>query len=566
METIKKLLKFSRLKPSLSSQLLIAFGLSLTTVGFTTLFVNYLLIQENLKAAIKKEAQVLTQTLVFSTESALDVGYQSILRRVVQNYGIFFEVEEIAIIDPQGKILASSNQKYLHKFYQSEYPEFVLSMEQAAKTGIEQNFQMIRGGQPVLVEILPFSSTLFHAPGLRGLVIVILDLKQMQKQAWQTFSHSTTTLFSGGLIIMGVMGFLIEKMVLKPLRELNQAVISSKEKGVLEFSVASLPNNEIRSVAKTFEITFKELKAYEKSLQNFNEQLELEVEFRTQEFKEANDQLELEIIERAKIEKELRNFTEKLKVSNRELEDFAYVASHDLQEPLRKIQTFGDRLISKYGDSLGERGQDYLARMQNAAGRAQTLIIDLLSFSRVTTKAKPFVKVDLEDIIQGVLSDLEIKIEQVEGKIEIEPLPKIEADSLQMRQLFQNLIGNALKFHREYIPPQIKIYANLVDRTNSKDVSHHQWLQIFVEDNGIGFEEKYTDRIFNVFQRLHGRGTYEGTGVGLAICRKIVERHGGTITAQSELDYGAIFCVTLPIQQSTNSNQTNNLSIDDQQT
>lgn len=262
-----------------------------------------------------------------------------------------------------------------------------------------------------------------------------------------------------------------------------------------------------------------------------------------------------DVTERRRAEDELRLFSAKLERSNHELQEFASVASHDLQEPLRKIQAFGDRLRNKCFESLGEDGRDYLRRMQSAAERMQTLINDLLSFSRVETKSQPFTTVDLASVTGEVLSDLEIQIERVAAVVEVGGLPVIEADRLQMRQLLQNLIGNALKYHRDGVPLVVKVYGRvLLERRQSpRDgaAAAGQLCQLFVEDNGIGFDEKYLDRIFTVFQRLHGRQTYAGTGVGLAICRKIVERHGGHITARSAPGRGATFVVTLPTRQLT---------------
>ena len=258
-----------------------------------------------------------------------------------------------------------------------------------------------------------------------------------------------------------------------------------------------------------------------------------------------------DITERKQTEETLRQFTIRLEQSNRELQDFASVASHDLQEPLRKIQSFGDLLISEFGHCLPDTGQQYLQRMQNAAARMQTLINDLLAFSRITTKAQPFVPVDLAKIAQEVLSDLEVQIQRVGGRVDIGPLPTVDADPLQMRQLLQNLISNSLKFHQPDVPPRITLQAQTLqqqDASNDK-APVSEICQIQVSDNGIGFEEKYLDRIFTVFQRLHYRNEYEGTGVGLAICRKIAERHGGSITAISKLGEGATFIVTLPLQQ-----------------
>ncbi len=244
-----------------------------------------------------------------------------------------------------------------------------------------------------------------------------------------------------------------------------------------------------------------------------------------------------EIIERRIAEEKLKIYTAELERSNNELQNFAYVSSHDLQEPLRKIQMFGDRLIYRYRDHLDERGQDYLDRMQNAASRMQTLIEDLLAFSRVITKSQPFTRVRLTQIVEEVVGDLEGQLKDVNGRVELNHLPIIKADPTQMRQLFQNLISNGLKYHRPEGSPVVKIWS---------EVNESGTVTIYIADNGIGFDEKYLDRIFNVFQRLHGRSTYEGTGVGLAICKRIVERHNGHLTARSKKGDGATFIVTLP--------------------
>jgi two-component system sensor kinase FixL len=246
-----------------------------------------------------------------------------------------------------------------------------------------------------------------------------------------------------------------------------------------------------------------------------------------------------DITERKKAEEQLQKFAVELERSNSELQDFAAVASHDLQEPLRKIQSFADELKTNIGGDIGDDNLDTLERMIAAAGRMRTLINDLLAFSRVTTQAKPFVPVNLETTVNEVLSDLEARMRDTGGNIEVGSLPTIDADAMQMRQLFQNLIGNSLKFHRPGIAPAIKISGTNGGRN----------LQLTIRDNGIGFDEKYLDRIFTVFQRLHGRNEFEGTGIGLAICRKIVERHGGEITANSSPGNGATFTITLPTKQ-----------------
>ncbi len=251
-----------------------------------------------------------------------------------------------------------------------------------------------------------------------------------------------------------------------------------------------------------------------------------------------------DITRRKEAEKIIQAREQALLRSNQELEKFAYIASHDLQEPLRKVQAFSDRLKTKYGSQLEGAGLDYIERMTNAAGRMRTLITDLLAFSRVSTKGAEFAKTNLNDVLLGVLDDLEIRISETGARIEYDPLPAIDADALQLRQLFQNIIGNALKFQKPDEPIRITIKHSI---RKGKDIDGFttKMCNITIADNGIGFEQQFADKIFDVFQRLHNRTEYEGTGVGLAICRRIVERHGGTIRAESLPGQGATFYISI---------------------
>ncbi|WP_437979128.1 ATP-binding protein [Sorangium sp. So ce295] len=233
-----------------------------------------------------------------------------------------------------------------------------------------------------------------------------------------------------------------------------------------------------------------------------------------------------------------------LEQRNRELEQFAYVSSHDLQEPLRKIVAFGDRLKERCSEALDDRGRDYLERMQSAARRMQLLVSDLLEFSRLTTRGKPFEVVKLDQVVQAALSDLEVAIERSGGKIDVGELATIDGDSVQMRQLFQNLLGNALKFHGKGVPPRVKIWGRVEDAGEAGAPAIYE---LHVEDNGIGIDPKYSERIFTVFERLNPRAEYEGTGIGLAICKKIAERHHGSIQVKSEPGRGSDFVIRLPM-------------------
>lgn len=256
-----------------------------------------------------------------------------------------------------------------------------------------------------------------------------------------------------------------------------------------------------------------------------------------------------DLTEQKKNEEQLRKYAAELERSNRELENFAYVSSHDLQEPLRKIRTFGSRIQEREGDQLSEKGQDYLNRMLNASVRLQQLIDDLLAFSRVASRAKPFAELSLETTLEEVKSDLELSIQEHQARLEIGPLPTIEADRTQMRQLFQNLLSNAIKFRQEDQQPHIRIWTEpFLEPPKSSHAPPRQMYRIMVKDNGIGFDEKYMGKIFNIFQRLEGR-KYPGSGIGLAICRKIALRHNGELTASSKPGHGATFTITLPAQQ-----------------
>ncbi len=261
------------------------------------------------------------------------------------------------------------------------------------------------------------------------------------------------------------------------------------------------------------------------------------------DLEKAVKQLQLE-------KRELHEFAAGLEQRNRDLQDFVYITAHDLQEPLGLIQAFGERLSSRYGDTLSEHGRLYLQRIESTAARMQNLIQGLLRYSRVTTEAHSFVETDLGEIVREVLADLEVRIEQSGTRIEVGELSVIDSDPLQMRQLFQNLVGNALKFRRNGKTSVVKISSELLPAAAGRE-----YCRITVQDNGIGFDAKYQHRIFNIFQRLHKRIEYEGTGIGLTICKMIVERHAGMIEARGEPGTGATFIIKLPCRQTGDTRQ-----------
>ncbi len=248
-----------------------------------------------------------------------------------------------------------------------------------------------------------------------------------------------------------------------------------------------------------------------------------------------------DITERKQIDQELREFTTQLQRSNQELKNFAYIVSHDLQEPLRKMKSFAQLLAREFPEQFtdNEKAHRYLDYIIDAAGRQRTMIEALLNYSRLGRNDSPKVSIDLNAVVENVLKDLSLPIAEAQAKVTVSDLPTVQASATQMAQLFLNLIGNGIKFQGE-APPRIRIEAQL---------QAEEWL-VSVQDNGIGIKPLYAERIFQIFQRLHSRSKYPGTGISLAICRKIVENHDVPIWVVSEPGQGSTFYFTLPVSPS----------------
>jgi signal transduction histidine kinase len=258
----------------------------------------------------------------------------------------------------------------------------------------------------------------------------------------------------------------------------------------------------------------------------------------------------LDISDLKQTQQKLESTIHELKQTNHNLNQFAYVASHDLQEPLRKITAFGGFLTDRLGQDTDETVRDVVARMQKSAQRMQELVKDLLTYSRLTAQPKGFSVVPLNHTLQKALEDLLPLINKTEALIDVDLLPTVPGDAIQLQQLFFCLLNNALKFHNPDLPPQITISAELITSDNLPpplQKTKQSFVAISVADTGIGFDEKYLDRIFTIFQQLHGREHYGGTGIGLAIARRVTENHGGTLTARSEPGKGAVFTAWLPV-------------------
>lgn len=314
-------------------------------------------------------------------------------------------------------------------------------------------------------------------------------------------------------------------------------IFKGYESGAVEYITKPVDTDLLILKVKTF------LKIYEQQnqLKEMKNLLSKEIKIR----KEAQDNLEIKITERTK-ELVLKN--EELELKNHELQQFSWVVSHDLNEPIRKIQIF-IKIIKDLYLSKDEKAVDYVNRTIKSAERMQTLITDLLAYSRLSSKVQPE-KTDLNIVLQEVLSDFDYLIESKGAVIKTNVLPTIDSISSQLRQVFQNLIGNALKFSNNTNSPLIEITSELIETKSfdGKPSPEGKYCRIIVKDNGIGFDEVYLDRIFIIFQSLNDRQTYEGTGIGLAIAKKIIEKHNGLITAKSEVGKGASFIMVLPLE------------------
>jgi len=343
--------------------------------------------------------------------------------------------------------------------------------------------------------------------------------------AWQQISTTilTFSVLTMVALIFGMAG-MVDRTAIRPLLRLNRATTIIAE-GNLDHRTGMTAVNEVGRLSRSFDAMLDRLSAVMAS----------------------RDALNREVRQRELAETQLKQTLAVLEHSNRELEEFAYVASHDLQEPLRKVSAFSSLLLQECGPAVSADGREYLDHIQGAVKRMQALINDLLQLSRITTRAKAFTPVALDAVLRDVLEDLESRLHDSGGTVTVDPLPVLDADATQLRQLFQNLIANALKFRKPGEAPLVRVRVQEIDEGANRAV-------ICVDDHGIGFEPRFAERIFGLFQRLNGRQQYEGTGIGLAVCRRIVERHGGYMAAEGRPGDGATFRVELPLRQ-TNPNE-----------
>jgi signal transduction histidine kinase len=284
----------------------------------------------------------------------------------------------------------------------------------------------------------------------------------------------------------------------------------------------------------------------EKKMININRSLEQEIAERKASEEKINE-----------LNHQLLEYIGRLETANTELDRFAFMASHDLQEPLRKMRLFCDRLSVKYKDNLDEEGSMYISRIQNAGARMQALIEDILAFSKIGFQDSTLVETDLKKIIQDVLVEMDDFIKEKRAEVTVGSIPAMQLIEGLMFPLFQNLISNALKYSRKDVAPKVKIYSEMVPSNGLQEnvvPNGGLYCRIFIEDNGIGFDQQYAEKIFAMFSRLHQNAEYQGTGIGLALCKKIVEQHNGFITARSRINEGSVFILSFPLQTAAKLN------------
>lgn len=321
----------------------------------------------------------------------------------------------------------------------------------------------------------------------------------------------------------------------------DENVFKGYKAGAVDYIYKPIQPELLRAKVAIFAELYRkthQLMLQEERLIGINKNLEMEVKDRILSEQKVNE-----------LNKQLLENIHQLESINKELDRFAYMASHDLQEPLRKIRIFSERIVLKYSDGMDQEGKMYIYKMQTACERMQNLINDILAFSKLNVENEMLVRSDINLIIEEVLMDMEFEIQEKNALIEVEKIPKLNVHPRLIKPLFQNLISNSLKYCRKDISPVVKISARIDEPLKSPENRTGKFCRINVEDNGVGFEQEYAEQVFTMFKRLHKGSEYKGTGIGLAICKKIVEQHKGYINVKSAVNKGSTFIISLPVEE-----------------
>ncbi|MBD2528991.1 sensor histidine kinase [Nostoc flagelliforme FACHB-838] len=567
-------------KSNLSHQLLMGFGISLATVGLTTLGLNYFLIQSKLEQELEQRAQSITQGVGFSTEGLIELGNRSIIKRVVQNYATLPTVMEVAIVTPNGQTLARSGEALQNPPYASIYPELAQVLEQVSQTGSETSLRTTIDGKAVSVEILPFSSTMFGQANQRGMTIAILDVEELQQQAWKTFSTSTFTLLVGMSAILALMTVMIQRSVLHPLQRLNKAVTDSQS--IDHFVMPSeLPDNEIQFLAHTIQAAATRVEAYQQLEQEVAQRKEAEAALLASEAQlrqQAQDlekaiqdlqQVQMQIIQSEKmsalgnlvagVAHEINNPVGFLKGSLNNATEYV----QDLLNHLHHYQQAYPNPSSNIQDHAEEIDLEFLAEdlpklilsMKGATDRVGDISTSLRTFSRSDTEHP--VQFNLYQGLDSTLLILKyrLKANELRPAIEVvrlyDKIPAITCFSGQINQVFMNILANAIDALEE--SNQRQSYEYLKQHPNRITIKtglteDQQSVIVRIKDNGIGMTDDVKQKIFEHLFTTKGVG--KGTGLGLAIARQvIVDKHHGTLNCVSSPGNGTEFIIEIPVQQ-----------------
>ncbi|MBN3926138.1 ATP-binding protein [Nostoc sp. NMS4] len=567
-------------KSNLSHQLLMGFGISLATVGLTTLGLNYFLIQSKLEQELEQRAQSITQGVGFSTEGLIELGNTSIIKRVVQNYATLPTVVEVAIVSPNGQTLARSGAALQNPPYASIHPELTQVLEQASQTGSETSLRTTINGKPALVEILPFSSTMFGQANRRGMTIAILDVEELQQQAWKTFSTSTLTLLVGMSAILALMTVMIQRSILHPLQRLNKAVTDSQS--IDHFVMPSgLPDNEIQFLAHTIQAAATRVEAYQQLEQEVAQRKQVEAALLASEAQlrqQAQDlekaiqdlqQVQMQIIQSEKmsalgnlvagVAHEINNPVGFLKGSLSNATEYV----QDLLQHLHEYQQAYPNPSSNIQDHAEEIDLEFLAEdlpklilsMKGATDRVGDISTSLRTFSRSDTEHP--VQFNLYQGLDSTLLILKyrLKANELRPAIEVvrlyDKIPAITCFSGQLNQVFMNILANAIDALEE--SNQRQSYEYLKQHPNRITIKtglteDQQSVTVRIKDNGIGMTDDVKQKIFEHLFTTKGVG--KGTGLGLAIAHQvIVDKHHGTLNCVSSPGNGTEFIIEIPVQQ-----------------
>jgi two-component system, NtrC family, sensor kinase len=568
-------------KSNLSHQLLMGFGISLATVGLTTLGLNYFLIQSKLEQELGQRAQSITQGVGFSTEGLIELGNKSIIKRVVQNYATLPTVVEVAIVTPNGQTLARSGGALQNPPYASIHPQLTQVLEQASQTGSETSLRTTINGKPALVEILPFSSTMFGQVNRRGMTIAILDIEELQQQAWKTFSTSTFTLLVGMSAILALMTVMIQRSVLHPLQRLNKAVTDSQS--IDHFVMPTgLPDNEIQFLAHTIQAAAAiRVEAYQQLEQEVAQRKQVETALLASEaqLRQQAQDLEKAIQDLQQVQMQIIQ-SEKMSA----LGNLVAGVAHEINNPvgfLKGSLSNATEYVQDLLNHLHHYQQAYLNPPSNIQDHAKEIDLEFLTedlpkliFSMkgatdrvgdISTSLRTFSRADTEhpvqfNLYQGLDSTLlilkyRLKANELRPAIEVvrlyDKIPAITCFPGQLNQVFMNILANAIdaldesnqRHSYQYLkqhPNRITIKTGLTEDQQS--------VTIRIKDNGIGMTDDVKQKIFEHLFTTKGVG--KGTGLGLAIARQvIVDKHHGTLNCVSSPGNGTEFIIEIPVQQ-----------------